>query len=60
MIYGGSHIAVGIVENGKILRKIENKINEVDKANITNIIEQIILENIIGIILNMPCQYSEG
>lgn len=47
MIYGGSHIAVGIVENGKILRKIENKINEVDKANITNIIEQTILENII-------------
>lgn len=47
MIYGGSHIAVGIVENGKILSKIENKINEVDKENITDIIEQTILENII-------------
>lgn len=47
MIYGGSHIAVGIVEKGKILAKIENKINEIDKSNITKIIEQTILENII-------------
>lgn len=47
MIWGGSHIAIGIVENGKILRKIENKISEIDKSNITEIIEQRILENII-------------
>lgn len=47
MICGGSHIAIGIVENGKILSKIENKISEIDKSNITEIIERTILENII-------------
>lgn len=47
MIYGGSHIGIGIVENGKIIRKIENKISEIDKSNITEILEQIILESII-------------
>ena len=47
MICGGSHIAVGIVEKGKILAKIENKITEIDKQNITQIIEKTILENII-------------
>lgn len=47
MICGGSHIAIGIVENGEILDKIENKISETDKSNITEILEQTILENII-------------
>lgn len=47
MIYGGSHIATGIVENGKIISKVQNKINKIDKSNITEIIEQTILEHII-------------
>lgn len=47
MICGGSHIAIAIVENGKILSKIENKISEIDKSNITEIIERTIFENII-------------
>lgn len=47
MICGGSHIAMGIVENGKIIKKIENKINQIDNFNITEILEQTILENII-------------
>ena len=47
MICGGSHIAIGIVEDGKIIKKIENKISEIDKSNITEILERTILDSII-------------
>lgn len=41
---GGSHIAIGQVQNGKILEKTEIEITEIDKPNITQFIEENILK----------------
>lgn len=41
---GGSHIAVGKVENGKIKEKKEIEITEIDKQNIKEFIEENILK----------------
>ena len=42
---GGSHIAMGIVDNrGKILEKVEKRITKAEKGNIKKIIEEYILE----------------
>ena len=54
MIYGGSHIAIAIVENGKIISKIENSIFNIEKENIEQIIEQTIIENIIKLTNELP------
>lgn len=42
---GGSHIAMGIVDNrGKILEKVEKRITKAEKGNIKKVIEEYILE----------------
>lgn len=41
---GGSHIAIGKVEDGKIAEKREIEITEIDKQNITEFIEENILK----------------
>ena len=42
---GGSHIAIGVVDNrGKILEKVEKKITKAEKGNIKKVIEEYILE----------------
>lgn len=43
---GGSHIAIGQVEEGKIKEKIEIEITEIDKTNIEEFIEQNILKTL--------------
>lgn len=42
---GGSHIAMGIVDNrGKILEKVEKRITKAEKGNIKKVIEEYIFE----------------
>ena len=42
---GGSHIAMGIVDNrGKILEKVEKRITKAEKGNIKKVIEEYMLE----------------
>ena len=42
---GGSHIAIGIVDNkGKILEKVEKRITKAEKNNIKKVIEEYIIE----------------
>ena len=42
---GGSHIAIGVVDNkGKILEKVEKRITKAEKNNIKKIIEEYIIE----------------
>ena len=44
---GGSHIAIGVVNSkGRIIEKIEKRILESEKKEITKTIENYILENI--------------
>ena len=48
---GGSHIAIGVVDNkGKILEKVEKRITKVEKNNIKKIIEEYIIEKVTGFI----------
>ena len=42
---GGSHIAIGVVDNkGKILEKVEKRITKAEKNNIKKVIEEYIIE----------------
>lgn len=42
---GGSHIAIGVVDNkGKILEKVEKRITNTEKNNIKKVIEEYIIE----------------
>ena len=42
---GGSHIAIGVVDNrGKILEKVEKRITRTEKNNIKKVIEEYIIE----------------
>ena len=44
---GGSHIAIGVVDNkGKILEKVEKRITKVEKNNIKKVIEEYITEKV--------------
>lgn len=43
---GGSHIAIGLVEKDEIIEKIEIQINEKDKNQIEQFIEDTIVSNI--------------
>ena len=44
---GGSHIAIGVVDNkGKILEKVEKRITKVEKNNIKKVIEEYINEKV--------------
>ena len=44
---GGSHIAIGVVDNrGKILEKVEKRITKVEKNNIKKTIEEYIIEKV--------------
>ena len=48
---GGSHIAIGVVDNkGKILEKVEKRITKVEKNNIKKVIEEYIIEKATGFI----------
>ena len=48
---GGSHIAIGVVDNkGKILEKVEKRITGTEKNNIKNVIEEYIFEKAEGFI----------
>ena len=48
---GGSHIAIGVVDNkGKILEKVEKRITKVEKNNIKKVIEEYITEKVTGFI----------
>ncbi len=48
---GGSHIAIGVVDNkGKILEKIEKRITKVERDNIKTVIEEYIIEKVTGFI----------
>lgn len=43
---GGSHIAIGIVDNkGRILEKVEKRLTSVEKKNVKKAIEEYIIEN---------------
>ena len=42
---GGSHIAIGVVDNkGKILEKVEKRITKAEKNNIKKVIEEYIIK----------------
>ena len=44
---GGSHIAIGVVDNdGRIVEKIEKRITSKEKKNLTKSIEEYIIENV--------------
>ena len=43
---GGSHIAIGIIDNGLIIEKIEKRIMANDKKNIESTIENYIIQNV--------------
>lgn len=44
---GGSHIAIGVVDNdGRIVEKIEKRITSKEKKNLTKFIEEYIIENV--------------
>lgn len=48
---GGSHIAIGVVDNkGKILEKVEKRITKVERSNIKKVIEEYIIEKVTGFI----------
>ena len=42
---GGSHIAIGVIDNnGKILEKVEKRLRGIEKKAIRNTIEKYIIE----------------
>ena len=48
---GGSHIAIGVVDNkGKILEKVEKRIIRTEKNNIKRVIEEYIIEKTVNIL----------
>lgn len=48
---GGSHIAIGVVDNkGKILEKVEKRITKAEKNNIKKVIEEYIIEKTVNIL----------
>ena len=48
---GGSHIAIGVVDNkGKILEKVEKRITKAEKNNIKRVIEEYIIEKTVNIL----------
>ena len=51
-IYGGSHIAISEVIEGRIISKVQRKITDADRSNILEVIEQTIFENVINILNN--------
>ena len=44
---GGSHIAIGVIDNnGRILEKVEKKLRGIERKLIKNTIEEYIVENV--------------
>ena len=51
---GGSHIAIGLVENGKILQKQEHNFSKQEKEELENTITEFIHREIKNILQTIP------
>lgn len=56
---GGSHIAFGLVENGKILQKIEHNFLKEEKENLEVALRRIIQQEIEKLIQRTPIKEIE-
>ncbi len=56
---GGSHIAFGLVENGKILQKIEHNFSEEEKENLEATLDKVIYQQMNQLIKTISIEEIE-
>lgn len=49
---GGSHIAIGLIDEGKIIKKYEHNFSKVEKENLEKVIKEFISGTIDSILAN--------
>ena len=56
---GGSHISIGLIEEGEILNKKEKDFSEEERNNIKEVIENVIVNSINDILIEEKMKLSE-